>query len=106
MSSNTSETNTSQAKHRIPVSYATASLSSDFFWKKPKTPELILIFLPPVKIRLNHPAVAATVYPHENENAKILFDEPQEAVCPGQHAVFYREDTVLGGGVIQQAIGL
>jgi len=59
-----------------------------------------------VKIRLNHPTVAATVYPHEYENAKILFDAPQEAVCPGQHAVFYREDTVLGGGVIQQAIGL
>jgi tRNA-specific 2-thiouridylase len=59
-----------------------------------------------VKIRLNHPAVAATVYLHEYENVKILFDEPQEAVCPGQHAVFYSEDTVIGGGVIQQAIGL
>jgi tRNA-specific 2-thiouridylase len=33
-----------------------------------------------VKIRLNHPAVAATVQPHENKNAKILFDEPQAAV--------------------------
>ena len=64
------------------------------------------IYQASVKIRLNHPAVAETVYPHENEDAKILFDEPQEAVCPGQHAVFYREDTVLGGGVIQQAIGL
>jgi tRNA-specific 2-thiouridylase len=57
-----------------------------------------------VKIRLNHPAVAATVQPHENKNAKILFDEPQAAVCPGQHAVFYSEDTVIGGGVIQKAL--
>jgi len=106
MSSSTSETNTSKAKHRIPVSYATGSLSSGFFWKKLKTLGLTLIFLPPVKIRLNHPAVAATLHPNEKEDVKILFDEPQEAVCPGQHAVFYREDTVLGGGVIQQAIGL
>jgi tRNA U34 2-thiouridine synthase MnmA/TrmU len=40
--------NTLKAKHRILVSYATASLSSGFFWKKLKTPGLTLIFLPPV----------------------------------------------------------
>ena len=44
MSSRTSETNTSKAKHRIPVSYATGSLSSGFFWKKLKTSGLTLIF--------------------------------------------------------------
>jgi tRNA-specific 2-thiouridylase len=57
-----------------------------------------------VKIRLNHPAAAATVHPHENKNAKILFDEPQEAVCPGQHAVFYSDDMGIGGGVIKKAL--
>jgi len=32
--------------------------------------------------------------------ARVLFDEPQWAPAPGQSAVFYLEDTVIGGGVI------
>jgi len=57
-----------------------------------------------VKIRLNQTAVDATVSPDLNGKVKLLFDEPQLAVCPGQHAVFYAEDVVMGGGVIQKAI--
>ena len=57
-----------------------------------------------VKIRLNQKAVDATVYPYQNGRIKILFDEPQLSVCPGQHAVFYSEDVVIGGGVIQRAL--
>jgi tRNA-specific 2-thiouridylase len=57
-----------------------------------------------IKIRLNHPAVEATVFPHDGVKAKILFNKPQEAVCPGQHAVFYNEETVIGGGVIEKAL--
>jgi tRNA-specific 2-thiouridylase len=57
-----------------------------------------------VKIRLNHLAVQATVFPHDGEKARILFNKPQKAVCPGQHAVFYNEETVIGGGVIEEAL--
>ncbi len=57
-----------------------------------------------VKIRLNQTAVDATVLPYKNGKIKILFEKPQTSVCPGQHAVFYSADTVIGGGVIQHAL--
>jgi tRNA-specific 2-thiouridylase len=57
-----------------------------------------------VKIRLNQAAVDATVFPYQKGKIKILFDEPQRSVCPGQHAVLYSEDIVIGGGVIQHTL--
>jgi tRNA-specific 2-thiouridylase len=57
-----------------------------------------------VKIRLNSRAVDATVFPYENGKLKVLFNKPQMSVTPGQHAVFYDKDTVIGGGVIQEAL--
>lgn len=55
-----------------------------------------------VKIRLNHKAADATVSPHGTNKAKVVFNEPQLAITPGQSAVFYSEDIVLGGGVIEK----
>ena len=56
------------------------------------------------KIRLKHKEAEATVFPHENDKAIVLFDEPQVSVAPGQSAVLYSGDTVFGGGVIEQAL--
>ncbi len=56
------------------------------------------------KIRLQHRGADATVFPHENDRAKILFDEPQISVTPGQSVVLYTEDRVFGGGVIEKAL--
>ena len=56
------------------------------------------------KIRLQHRETAATLFPHGADKVKIIFDEPQISVTPGQSAVFYREGIVLGGGVIEQAL--
>jgi tRNA-specific 2-thiouridylase len=53
-----------------------------------------------VKIRYNHPGTAATVTPLENNRARIHLREPQRAVTPGQAAVIYDGDIVLGGGWI------
>jgi tRNA-specific 2-thiouridylase len=53
-----------------------------------------------VKIRYSHPGTAATLTPLENGRAHIRLHEPQKAVTPGQAAVFYKGDLVLGGGWI------
>jgi len=53
-----------------------------------------------VKIRYNHPGTRATVTPLEQQRARVRLCEPQKAVTPGQAAVFYDGDVVLGGGWI------
>jgi len=55
-----------------------------------------------VKIRNRHAAAPATLYPTpESARVEVRFDEPQRAVTPGQAAVFYDGDLVLGGGWIE-----
>ena len=53
-----------------------------------------------VKIRYNHPGTPATVMALENHRACIRLHKPQRAVTPGQAAVIYDDDVVLGGGWI------
>ena len=53
-----------------------------------------------VKIRYAHPGALATVYPEPNGTARVRLAIPQRAVTPGQAAVCYRGDEVLGGGWI------
>jgi len=53
-----------------------------------------------VKIRYNHPGTAATVTNLPDGRAKVKLYTPQRAITPGQAAVFYQDDLVLGGGWI------
>ena len=53
------------------------------------------------KIRYNGPAQAATVYPDGSDSVRVVFEQPARAVTPGQSAVFYDGDVVLGGGIIK-----
>ncbi|HXS68794.1 MAG TPA: tRNA 2-thiouridine(34) synthase MnmA [Candidatus Polarisedimenticolia bacterium] len=52
------------------------------------------------KIRYNHPGTAATVLPIDRNKAKVKLHTPQRAITPGQAAVFYQADLVVGGGWI------
>jgi tRNA-specific 2-thiouridylase len=53
-----------------------------------------------VQIRHRHQAAPAMVRPLGGRRAEVVFDEPQIAITPGQAAVFYDADVVLGGGWI------
>ncbi len=55
-----------------------------------------------VKIRYNYPPVPAVVHPLPGDRARIEFLEPQRSVSPGQAAVCYAGDEVLGGGWIER----
>ena len=55
-----------------------------------------------VQIRYNTPPARAVVYPYDEKKMKITFDVAQRAITPGQSAVFYDKDIVLGGGIITQ----
>ncbi|MBE3069958.1 MAG: hypothetical protein IMZ66_06955, partial [Planctomycetes bacterium] len=69
-----------------------------------------------VQIRYRHPAAPAWLTrlvaadeeragatPGAGGRAEVRFDQPQTAVTPGQAAVFYRDDRVVGGGWIAEA---
>ncbi len=58
-----------------------------------------------VKIRYRHKEAEACVTPIGATGARVLFASPQRAVAPGQSIVFYRRSTVLGGGIIESAVG-
>ena len=53
-----------------------------------------------VKIRYRHPGAKALIIPSDNEQVSVIFAKPQMAITPGQAAVFYNGDTVIGGGII------
>lgn len=52
------------------------------------------------KTRYRHAAQPATIYPAGQNRVKAVFDEPQRAITPGQAAVFYDGELVVGGGTI------
>ena len=67
-------------------------------------PQLITSIRALVQIRYRHNASEAEINLTNNNTVKVIYDEPQRAITPGQAAVFYLEDTLIGGGWIKEVI--
>lgn len=53
------------------------------------------------RIRSSHSGYAALISPLENGRVKVTYTEPQIAAARGQAIVFYQDDVVLGGGIVE-----
>ena len=78
--------------------FATTLLANDWNWFP--FPALTQPLRVSAKARYNQPPQPATVYPEADGCARVVFDEPQRALTPGQAVVLYDGDMVVGGGTI------
>ncbi len=85
---------------------------NDLFGRKLIASNLNWVSIPPptsrikaqVQIRYRHRASPAIVYLIEKDRAIVEFEEPQRAITPGQYAVFYDGELLLGGGKITELV--
>ena len=80
--------------------YSNGLLANQLHWVSRE--ELTIRTKMAVKTRYRQTDIACTVDPIDSDTVRVIFDEPQKAVTPGQSAVFYLGDTCLGGGIIQE----
>jgi len=75
-------------------------LASQLSWVSGKAPAGPISIT--AKFRYKAPEVAAEL--DINDRAEVRFEEPQQAIAPGQSVVFYRDELVLGGGIIDAVL--
>lgn len=89
--------------HRLVVGfreelYAPGLVAADLHWLADPPPKP---FDARVQLRHHHPGVDCRVTPISPHQARVVFATPQAAVTPGQAAVFYHGERLLGGGWIE-----
>ena len=57
-----------------------------------------------VKVRSAHAGAEAVIQPDSGEKVRVTFHKPQKSLTPGQWAVFYDNDTVVGAAVIEEIL--
>lgn len=92
------------AQNRLRVGFKKDLLSfgcrvTGINWIGREPEEPISVF---ARLRYRHKAAASELFPIDRRTAAVRFEEPQAAVTPGQGAVFYDGDEVLGGGWIEK----
>ncbi len=89
--------------NRVEVGGDTDLLSREFFANRLNwisIPELTTPLRVQAKIRHRHTPAPATLTQIAEDLVQATFDDPQRAITPGQSAVFYQNDEVVGGGWI------
>jgi len=93
------------ADNRLTVGPRAEAMKKTFLLKSPhfvkSRPKKKIAVL--AKIRYNHKESLAYIIPYA-KLFKVTFNRPQFAITPGQGAVFYDRDIVLGGGVIDKVL--
>lgn len=78
--------------------YARTLLADNWNWIPfPELKEPLSVM---ARSRYNQKEQPATVYPEPEGRARVVFDQPQRAMTPGQAVVLYQGDCVIGGGTI------
>ena len=57
-----------------------------------------------VKVRYRQAEAPALIVPEADGSVRVEFETPQRAIAPGQAAVFYDGDVVVGGGLIARPL--
>lgn len=94
-------------KNRITIGDKNALLCSEFLVDQINiiNSEFVTESIPAeIKIRYNDQGHPGMIYPEGGNKLRIVFDHRQKSVTPGQSAVFFSGDLVIGGGIIEKRL--
>ncbi|MEP7703107.1 tRNA 2-thiouridine(34) synthase MnmA [Paraglaciecola sp. 25GB23A] len=85
-----------------PRLFSKGLIANQLHWVDRKGPAVPMRCV--VKTRYRQTDIPCVITPLADGTVKVIFDEPQKAVTPGQSAVFYADKLCLGGGIIESYI--